>query len=100
MASAPVLDIEPLLAPIPGEHPAGGRTPLTLRQKMEAARKEFEPNPEDPSKPPVPKRPEWPAIVKMTKDILTGTSKDLEVALRLTEAVTKIHGFAGLRDGF
>src|SRR5262249_43100147 len=35
----------------------------------------------------------------LAKDTLTGASKDLLVAARLTEALTIEHGFAGLRDG-
>jgi type VI secretion system protein ImpA len=99
MPTPPVLEIEPLLAEIPGDNPAGGRTPLPMRQKMEQARKEFEPNPEDPSQPPIPKKPDWPGIIRMSKDILTNQSKDLEVALRLLEALTRLHGIPGFRDG-
>ncbi len=99
MASAPCLEIEALLAPVPGENPAGTRFPLTSRQKFEALRKDFEPHPDDPSQPPVPKKPDWPLIKRLAAETLIKTSKDLEVALRLTEALVKLHGFAGLRDG-
>src|SRR5207237_141678 len=36
---------------------------------------------------------------RLSKEVLTGTSKDLLVVARLTEALVKEHGFAGLRDG-
>ncbi len=100
MASAPVLDFEALVQPVPGDHPAGSSMPLTIRQELETLRKEFEPNPDNPSLPPVPKKPDWPKIQRMTEDVLTNTSKDLETTFRLTEALIKLHGFAGLRDGF
>ncbi|MBI3408947.1 MAG: type VI secretion system ImpA family N-terminal domain-containing protein [Planctomycetes bacterium] len=99
MASAALLDFVALVAPIPGETPAGSSVPLTVRQKLESLRKEFEPHPDNPSLPPVPKKPDWQAIERMSIDTLSNTSKDLETAFRLTEALVKNHGVAGLRDG-
>src|SRR4051794_35114630 len=100
MASVPELDLASLAAPIPGDNPAGVRVPFTLRQRMEAARKDFEPNPDDPSASPVPKKPDWPLILKLGTETLTETSKDLETALRMTEALAKHYRLAGLREGF
>jgi type VI secretion system protein ImpA len=99
MASPPLLDIAALTAPIPGDDPAGTPAPLTVRQKLEALRKDFEPHPENPALAPVPKKPDWAQIRRLTEETLTRTSKDLETALRLTEALLKSEGFAGLRDG-
>src|SRR5205807_5490807 len=45
------------------------------------------------------KRADWPAIISLAQDILKNTSKDLLVAARLTEALTRDSGFSGLRDG-
>src|SRR5436190_117277 len=42
---------------------------------------------------------DWPKVLRVTTDALTGTGKDIHAAARLTEAATKIHGAAGLRDG-
>jgi type VI secretion system protein ImpA len=97
--ATPILDLAALTAPIAEDQPAGVRLPSDTRKKMEEARKEFEPNPEDPSGAPIPKKPDWPGIVKLASDSLTKTSKDLLAAVRLVEAVTKRDGFAGLRDG-
>ena len=99
MASVPTLDYMAITAPLPGDRPGGGRVPLPLRQKLEAARKDFEKNPEDPNSPDIPKKPEWAFIVKQSVDLLTRDSKDIETALRLLEALTKLHGFAGAREG-
>jgi type VI secretion system protein ImpA len=74
--------------------------PFMIRQKLEAARKEFEPNPEDPAGAPIPKKPDWQSIVKTASETLANTSKDLETAMRLLEALTRIAGFAGLKVGF
>ncbi|MCI0640630.1 MAG: type VI secretion system protein TssA [Gemmataceae bacterium] len=99
MATAPLLDFTALLAPVPGDEPAGVSLPLTIRQKLEILRRDSEPNPEDPSADPIPKKPDWPVIRRMCEETLTKTSKDLELAFRLIEALVKLHGFAGLRDG-
>lgn len=98
MPSENVLDIAALLAPVPGDDPAGTRLPLPIRQKLDALRKEFEPHPDDPAAPPVPKKPDWPTVKRLAEETLK-TSKDLELAIRLTEALTRLAGFAGLRDG-
>src|SRR4051812_19316301 len=100
MAAAAVLEFDPLLAPIPGDNPAGTRAPFALWNTLEAARKEFQPDPEDPSAPPIPKTADWNGIVKLIRETLAGTSKDLGLGIRLCEALLKLHGFAGLRDGF
>jgi type VI secretion system protein ImpA len=100
MAAVPELDVAAILAPIPGDNPGGTRMPFMIRQKLEAARKEFEPNPEDPAGAPIPKKPEWQLIVKTAADTLANTSKDLETAMRLLEALTRIAGFPGLKAGF
>lgn len=99
MATSALLDFAALLAPVPGDEPAGVSLLLTVRQKLETLRKDFEPNPENPSADPVPKKPDWPTIRRMCEETLTKTSKDLEAAFRLTEALVKLHRFAGLRDG-
>jgi type VI secretion system protein ImpA len=100
MAAVPELDLEAIVAPIPGESPGGTRMPFMIRQKLEAARKEFEPNPDDPAGPPIPKKPDWSGIVKTASETLAETSKDLETALRLLEALTRIAGYPGLKAGF
>jgi type VI secretion system protein ImpA len=101
MASPPFLDIEPLLAPIPGDNPAGESLPFIVRKKLDDARKEINPNsfaPDDPLRPEAPQLADWPGIVQLAQDTLTQTSKDLLVTARLTEALVKLHGFGGLRD--
>jgi type VI secretion system protein ImpA len=95
----PSLDLAALTAPLPGDSPAGPRLTADVRKKMEDARKDFEPNPDDPSQPPVPKKPDWPVIIRLASDSLSKTSKELLTAVRLVEALTKQEGFAGLRGG-
>ena len=42
----------------------------------------------------------WRNVSKTAEKILKGQSKDLEVASWYTEALIRLHGFTGLRDGF
>ena len=42
----------------------------------------------------------WREVEKVAEKVLSGTSKDLEVASWYTEALIRLHGFVGLRDGF
>ena len=53
----------------------------------------------DPTRPEAPKRADWLGTIKLTQETLRDTSKDLLIAARLTEALVKVHGFVGLRDG-
>src|SRR5262249_25110174 len=99
MASPPTLDIDALLAPIAGDKPAGAPVAPSVRRKLDEERKETEPNPEDPSQDEIPRKVDWPGIVRLGEELLAGASKDLLLASRMTEALTRTHGFAGLRDG-
>jgi type VI secretion system protein ImpA len=99
MASPALLDFAALVTPIPGDEPAGSPVALTDRQKLDAARKETEPHPEDPSQGEIPRKVDWAAISRTTQELLATKSKDLLLGARLTEALTRLHGFAGLRDG-
>ncbi len=102
MPSPPLIDIEELLTPIPGDSPAGGSVPFTVREKLEECRKEIHPDdfdPNDPMRPEAAQKADWATAARVAAETLTRTSKDLLVAARLTEAITRHHGFGGLRDG-
>jgi type VI secretion system protein ImpA len=102
MAAEPLLDFDTLTAPIPGDEPAGSSVPFDLRDKFEEDRKEEDPNAyaaNDPMRPESFKKADWPGIIRRAQDVLTKTSKDLLTTARLTEALVKLHGFAGCRDG-
>src|SRR5262249_41198902 len=93
---ASLLDIDALIAPLPGSKPAGDSLPFELRAQLEELRVARE-GPEVP--PDEVKKADWPGIVRLAQETLSQTSKDLLVAARLTEALVRQHGFAGLRDG-
>jgi type VI secretion system protein ImpA len=102
MPTPPLIDLEALTVPIPGPDSAGKPVPFAVREQLEAARKEVDPrmfDASDPLRPAEEQRADWPLVVRLTTETLSKTSKDLLVAARLTEALTKRHGFAGVRDG-
>ena len=74
MPTPSILDFEALLVPIPGDNPAGIKLPPDRRRKIEDARKEFEANPDDPSGSPIPKKPDWPGIIRQSSEILSEDS--------------------------
>src|SRR5947207_1926090 len=98
MATYVPLDIPALLEPIPGDDPSGTAVPPDVRQRLEDGRKEDDPD-DDSKSPDDLRRADWPGIVKLATQTLTNTSKDLLVAARLTEALVRLDGFAGLHEG-
>jgi type VI secretion system protein ImpA len=102
MATEPLLAFDELLAPIPGDDPAGEAVGFAVRAEMEEARKEVDPadfDADDPLRPTEAKKADWKGLARLATKTLTQTSKDLLVAARLTEALTKTDGYAGLADG-
>jgi type VI secretion system protein ImpA len=102
MATAPLIDFETLLAPIPGDDPAGSSVPFVLNGMLDDHRKEIDPadfDEDDPQRPDGLVKANWPGIVEVTSSTLAEKSKNLKLAARLLEALVKEHGFAGLRDG-
>ncbi len=100
--SPPLVDFKSLLLPISPEEPAGGGVPFDVREQLEQARKEVNPDAfdtDDPLRPDDWVRADWAGIIATTQETLRDTSKNLLVAARLMEALAKKHGFAGLRDG-
>jgi type VI secretion system protein ImpA len=101
-----VIDIENLLQPISMETPHGtdlraDRSPTSdyyslkdARNNARAAeRSSMFDDAVDLQKP-------WRTVVDLAPNILGHKSKDLEVACWLTEGLIRLHGVAGLRDGF
>jgi len=109
MPSPEVIDFARLLAPIPGENPAG--RPLreeiahdaayyVLKDARSRARdleRQMAFGGEDAAPE---QRPDWRPILDKAPKVLAEQSKDLEVAGWLIEALVRQHHFGGLRDGF
>ncbi|MFC6981367.1 ImpA family type VI secretion system protein [Microbulbifer taiwanensis] len=107
MAFPNVIDIDALVAPISDDQPTGSdiredRSPTsdyyTIKDARNSARAAersalFDESDADLLAP-------WRDVAKTAEKILTKQSKDLEVASWYTEALIRLQGFSGLRDGF
>jgi type VI secretion system protein ImpA len=99
-ASVPgVIDVEALLAPIPGENPAGENLQYSgLHDEIREARR-AEDNLEQGEWKREQKSADWNKVVDLSTSALSTRTKDLQVCGWLDEALVKQHGFGGLRDG-
>ncbi len=86
-----------LLTPIPGTNPGGAELRYDpLYDKIKEARREDEDIPQGDWQV-TRKTADWPQVIKLTKDALTTKSKDLQLAVWLSEALLRREGFAGFR---
>lgn len=94
-----MLDLDALLAPIDGDSPGGASVRYEpVFDEIKKARQE------DPELPQGEWRRErkvadWAKVVKLSTQVLTDRSKDLQVAAWLTEGLLRREGFAGLHSG-
>lgn len=96
-----MLDIEQLLGPIPGDSPTG--EDLSFSHEFDAiaeARRADDPTLEQGAWQTELKTADWPEVIKVGSRLLQEQSKDLRIAVWLTEAQTQLHGFAGLAWGY
>lgn len=96
------LDLASLTAPIPGDYPGGVSIPYDVKDQLDQMRKEVDPDSfaaDDPLRPTEFKKADWAGIVKIGSKTLSQTSKDLQIAARMVEALTRLDGFKGLGDG-
>ncbi|MCH9672310.1 MAG: type VI secretion system protein TssA [Gammaproteobacteria bacterium] len=119
MPSAETIDFERLLAPVAGDSSVGADLResdavkfYALRDACKVARRIESQIPEVVEEvgedgqviSPLPNIPdataEWREIFAAAEEILAGESKDIEVVAWLIEALARLQGFAGLRDGF
>lgn len=107
MATADVIQLEALLAPIAGDKPAGidlraDANPASeyfkLKDSRFAARAKEREIDADPSMA-AGELPEWRTILELAPKLLATQAKDLEIAAWFVEALLRRHGVAGLRDG-
>jgi type VI secretion system protein ImpA len=117
MATPPTLDITALLTPVSGDQPAGpelrhasDRNVAKVYFSVRDARKkaidaerrlrDFASMTDDERRghPDSPEAADWHAVRRYAIEALT-QSKDLWITAWLIEGLTRLHGFAGLRDG-
>ena len=108
MGSPEVLDFDRLLAPIPGENPAGADprqdfSPVSTYREVRARRSEARQaersmvyDDDESAGPPA----DWRPIFELGTKLLAEEAKDLEAASLVIEALVRREGIAGLRDGF
>jgi len=94
------VDFESLLTPITGGNPSGE----SLRyagpyDAIQTARRADEPNLDQGAWKRDRKVANWREVNKLATEALVNKSKDIQIAVWLTEALVKQQGFAGARDG-
>jgi type VI secretion system protein ImpA len=109
MASPATLDFAKLLAPIAADKPTGvdprsdrssGSLFYRIKDARAAARAaERHAVAGDETKPDW-KPPDWKPVRQLATQFLAEQAKDLEITAYLIEALVRLEGFAGLRDGF
>ena len=100
ISSTDVVDIEALLAPIPGENPAGENLQYAgLYDEVRKERRADEDFAQGEWRKSDTKSANWNQVVKLTTEAISTSTKDLQAAAWLTEALVKLHGFIGLRTG-
>ncbi len=88
-----------LLTPLPGDQPCGADLRYDpLYDKLKEARREDDDAPQGEWERPR-KLADWPQVIKLATDALAQKSKDLQIAVWLTEALLHREGCAGLREG-
>lgn len=98
MSVVQVLDMEALLAPIPGDNPAGESLryagPYDAIQEARRADDDLE---QGEWRRDI-KAADWHTVIEVATTALATRSKDVQITAWLTEALVKQHGFAGLRE--
>jgi type VI secretion system protein ImpA len=90
---------EGLLNPIPGDNPSGKNLRYDpVYDKIREARREEEALPQGDWSREI-KKGDWPLAVKLATEALTKRTKDLQIAVWLTEAHMQRENIAGLREG-
>jgi type VI secretion system protein ImpA len=94
-----VVDLDALLAPIPGDNPAGENLQYSgLYDEIREARR-AEDNLAQGDWQREPKTAEWPKVIDLSTEALATKTKDLQIGAWLVEALVELYGFMGLRDG-
>lgn len=95
----PVIDIDALLEPISDDSPAGESLRYSgIYDEIAEARRSDDALAQGDWATEL-KSADHRRVVELAVPALTSQSKDLQIAIWLTEALVKLHGFAGLRDG-
>ncbi len=95
------IDVNELLAPIPGSDPAGSDASFSDQfDRIREARRADDPNLAQGEWQTELKVADWREAQSLSEDILLRTSKDLQAAVWLAEAAISRDGLEGARDSF
>jgi type VI secretion system protein ImpA len=98
MSSAPVFNLEALLAPIAGENPSGENLQYSgLHDEIREARRADDDVPQGDWVREL-KVADWEKVAELAGESLAGKTKDLQIVAWLSEAAVNMNGFPGLRD--
>jgi type VI secretion system protein ImpA len=93
------VDIESILAPIPGDNPSGESLQYSgLYDEIREARRADDPTTKAGWQTEL-KVADWEEVVNLAQSALKTRTKDLQVGAWICEALLNRNGFAGLRDG-
>ncbi len=93
------IDLQSLLAPIPGDNPEGEELRYAkLYDDIKEARRADDILPQGQWQREV-KSADWRKVISLTVQALTDKSKDIQIAVWLTEALTTLEGFEGFEAG-
>jgi type VI secretion system protein ImpA len=94
-----MIDVDRLLAPIVGENPSGENLLYQgLHDQIREARRADDGLEQGDWKREA-KVSDWPRVQNLASDALASRTKDLQVCAWMVEALVRLHGFGGLRDG-
>jgi type VI secretion system protein ImpA len=100
MTIATTLDIAALLAPITEAEPNGEDLSFSASfDEITAARREDDPTLDQGEWVTTLKEADWPLVIELTSQLLITQTKDIRLAVWMTEALCKNRGLAGLADG-
>lgn len=95
------LQLDRLLAPLPGAQPCGEDMLFSAEfDRIQDARRFDDPSLDQGDWVTDIKEADWREVIDTSTALLSDRTKDLRLAVWLTEALSKEHGFAGLRDGY
>ncbi|HLH38679.1 MAG TPA: type VI secretion system protein TssA [Bryobacteraceae bacterium] len=93
------LNLEELLAPIPGDNPSGADLRYEpIYDEIKEARRQEDEAPQGHWEH-ARKTADWPLVFRLCSNVVAKQSKDLQIAAWLLEAALKQEGYAGLRAG-
>ncbi|SPK75121.1 conserved protein of unknown function (plasmid) [Cupriavidus taiwanensis] len=95
------LQFDRLLAPLPGDQPCGEDLLFSAEfDRIQEARRADDPSLDQGDWVTDIKEADWREVIGIATSLLQDRTKDLRVAVWLTEALSKERGFAGLGDGY